>query len=91
MGGRDAEPLLVSLRGGYVPSTAPKSELRLTKKTNVLDKKGKSSQNVEALSVIILLVIGFALLIIFLYSELELNSLTIIYLFCLLISVGRYS
>uniref|UniRef100_T1I438 Uncharacterized protein n=2 Tax=Rhodnius prolixus TaxID=13249 RepID=T1I438_RHOPR len=50
MGGRDAEPLLVSLRGGYVPSTAPKSELRLTKKTNVLDKKGKSSQNVEALS-----------------------------------------
>uniref|UniRef100_A0A023F5H9 Coronin n=1 Tax=Triatoma infestans TaxID=30076 RepID=A0A023F5H9_TRIIF len=50
IGGRDAEPLLVSLRSGYVPSSAPKSELRLTKKTNVLDKKGKASQNTEVLS-----------------------------------------
>lgn len=45
MSGKDGEPILVSLRGGYVPSTAPKTELRVTKKANILDKKGVRKQN----------------------------------------------
>ncbi|CAH1393766.1 unnamed protein product [Nezara viridula] len=45
VGGKDCEPILVSLRGGYVPSSAPKTELRVSKKANILDKKGVRKQN----------------------------------------------
>uniref|UniRef100_A0A1B6EK65 Coronin n=1 Tax=Cuerna arida TaxID=1464854 RepID=A0A1B6EK65_9HEMI len=37
--GKDAEPLLISLRDGYIPPSAPKSEFKVTKKSNVLDRK----------------------------------------------------
>lgn len=35
--GQDAEPILISLRGGYTPSTQ-KSDLKVSKRPNVLDK-----------------------------------------------------
>jgi coronin-1B/1C/6 len=34
--GKDAEPILISLRDGYVPST--KSDLKVNRRSNVLDK-----------------------------------------------------
>ncbi|CAB0020455.1 unnamed protein product [Nesidiocoris tenuis] len=49
--GKDAEPLLISLRGGYIPSNTPKSDLRLNKKANILDKKNRGNTNDEHLSV----------------------------------------
>lgn len=38
MSGKDAEPLLVSLKEGYKPNQG-KSELRVTRKANILDRK----------------------------------------------------
>lgn len=38
--GQDGEPILISLRDGYVP-TASKNELKVQKKSNVLNKSGK--------------------------------------------------
>ena len=35
--GKDAEPILISLRDGYVPSTQ-KSDLKVSRRSNVLDK-----------------------------------------------------
>lgn len=35
--GKDAEPILISLREGYVPSTQ-KSDLKVSRRSNVLDK-----------------------------------------------------
>lgn len=46
MEGKDAEPILISLRGGYVPPSAPKSDLRVSKRSNVLDKKPRGSGHV---------------------------------------------
>lgn len=37
--GKDAEPLLVSLRDGYTPPSAPKSDFKVSKKSNLLDRK----------------------------------------------------
>lgn len=49
-GGKDAEPLLISLRGGYTPPSAPKSDLRVSKKSNILDKKpGRGGSAVQSL------------------------------------------
>lgn len=51
MAGKDAEPLLISLRGGYIPPSAPKSDLRVSKRSNLLDKKptrGSSHSAVDA-------------------------------------------
>ena len=51
MGGKDAEPIFISLRGGYVPPSAPKSDLRVSKRSNLLDKKptrGSSHSVVDA-------------------------------------------
>ncbi|KAK7865053.1 hypothetical protein R5R35_007180 [Gryllus longicercus] len=42
MSGKDAEPILISLKGGYTPSTQ-KSDLKVTKKSNVLDRPTKGS------------------------------------------------
>lgn len=35
--GKDAEPILISLRDGYAPSTQ-KSDLKVSRRSNVLDK-----------------------------------------------------
>ncbi|RZF42100.1 hypothetical protein LSTR_LSTR006693 [Laodelphax striatellus] len=37
--GKDAEPLLISLKDGYTPKSAQKSELRVNRKANLLEKK----------------------------------------------------
>lgn len=37
MGGKDADPLLISLKEGYQSST--KKELKVSKKANILDKR----------------------------------------------------
>ncbi|KAL0267241.1 UNVERIFIED_CONTAM: hypothetical protein PYX00_009575 [Menopon gallinae] len=42
MSGTDAEPILISLRDNYTPSSK-KAELKVTKKSNVLDKSPKAS------------------------------------------------
>nr|CAD7462665.1 unnamed protein product [Timema tahoe] len=52
--GKEAEPILISLRGGYAPS-AQKSDLKVNKRSNVLDKmppKGgsRSTSNIAAAS-----------------------------------------
>ncbi|XP_057333271.1 coronin-6 [Microplitis mediator] len=44
--GTDAEPILISLRDGYQP-TASKSELKCTKKANVLGKSTKVGANAQ--------------------------------------------
>lgn len=48
--GKDAEPLLVSLRDGYTQPSAPKSEFKVSKKSNLLDRKPgqKSAPVVDA-------------------------------------------
>lgn len=50
--GRDAEPILISLRDGYVPTTK-KTELKVSKKANILDKSttGKKSGTQAVISV----------------------------------------
>lgn len=44
LAGTDAEPLLISLRDGYQPTTS-KNELKVTKKANVLGKGAKVGAN----------------------------------------------
>lgn len=44
--GKDAEPLLISLKNGYIPpSEKTKSALKVTKRSNVLDKVGGKGGN----------------------------------------------
>lgn len=53
-GGRDAEPILFSLKGGYTPSSTNKTELRVTKKTNILDKKKQNNASDNSESALII-------------------------------------
>lgn len=53
-GGKDAEPILISLAGGYTPASSSKTEFKVSKKSNILDKKGnkpKSNIGSSSLSV----------------------------------------
>lgn len=44
--GSDVEPVLISLRDGYQPSTA-KNELKVQKKSNILSKGAKVASNAQ--------------------------------------------
>lgn len=43
--GKDAEPILVNLRDGYIPPSAPKSEFKVSKKSNLLDRNKPGQKN----------------------------------------------
>ncbi|KAL1129795.1 hypothetical protein AAG570_012739 [Ranatra chinensis] len=69
IGGKDAEPLLVSLAGGYTPASAPKSDLRVSKKSNILDKKpGRGSNSTTAADT------SLSIYIIIKYAKSQLNT-----------------
>lgn len=54
--GKDAEPLLISLRDGYIPPSAPKTDFKISKKSNLLDRKpGQKSAHVADTSIPVIL------------------------------------
>ncbi|XP_065207890.1 coronin-1C-A [Planococcus citri] len=41
--GKDGEPILISLKGGFVPPSTKQAEFKVTKRSNILDKPSKTS------------------------------------------------
>lgn len=41
--GKDADPVLISLKGGFVPPSTKSTEFKLNKRSNILDKPSSKS------------------------------------------------
>lgn len=58
--GKDAEPLLISLQDGYKSHSAPKTDFKVSKKSNVLDRKpGQKSATVMDSSISVTRILAF--------------------------------